>query len=111
MPHSCLLCLQLSRQSPGIQQQFCPQENCSEAPVEALLSEEEIADTLVDAGLVDVALIAVPREEQRDCDTLVAATGHSRQHALAGVLHATLLTMCTCGVGMTRMTGHLQPRN
>ena len=60
------------------------QENCAWRPPEDLLPLAGIADTLVDAGLLDVAIVTLDTEAQRDCDRLVVATGHSRQHALAG---------------------------
>ena len=46
--------------------------------------------TLVDAGLQDVACIDMSEAEgQRDCDFLIAASGRSRQHALAGARNDT----------------------
>jgi hypothetical protein len=61
------------------------QANCMYVPQESLLAKEDIADVLVDAGLLDVAIIDMTATvEQRDCDWLIVASGRSGQHAMAG---------------------------
>jgi ribosomal silencing factor RsfS len=53
------------------------------------VAAEDAMDTLVEAGLFDVALIDLRDDpDQRDCEWLVVATGRSRQHALAGAIDA-----------------------
>ena len=64
------------------------QANCSSAPEDAQLSNNTIASTLADAGLEDIAIIDMRGQSERDCDTLILATGLSKQHAHAGALLA-----------------------
>jgi ribosomal silencing factor RsfS len=56
---------------------------------EQTVAAEVVMDTLVEAGLFDVALIDLRGDtNQRDCEWLVVATGRSSQHALAGAIDA-----------------------
>jgi ribosomal silencing factor RsfS len=62
------------------------QANCSPAPGHAEVAVDAVAAALSEAGLDDIAIIDTTtlQERQRDCDTLVLATGRTPQHALAG---------------------------
>lgn len=66
------------------------QVNCAARGPYLPLERTDIADTLVDAGLLDVAIIDARLQEQ-DNDWLVLATGHSAQHARAGMLRTVAL--------------------
>lgn len=63
------------------------QVNLSQAPPEAHVPIDSLAQLLVDAGMEDVlSLDMTALEAQRDCDALILATGRSPQHAFAGVI-------------------------
>lgn len=73
------------------------QLNLSQAPPEAHVPIDSLAQLLVDAGMEDVVSLDMTAvQAQRDCDTLLLATGRSPQHAFAGMSLVQCSGQCRC---------------